>query len=284
MATRRPRFPWRYLALAYGLAWVLWIPIALTGQDYQASPLLVALVMVGVFGPGIAGIVLTYVEGSTSAGRAFWQSALDPRRIRPLWYAVFLLLFPTLGALAAGIYMLLGGTPPTFAFIREYAAQPLGLLVVAVLYFLQAWLEELGWRGYMQDRVQALRGPLGASLVIGICHALWHLPLFLVEGTNQKAYGFGPDLWLFIATALAGAVYATWCYNANRRSTLAATLLHFSVNLSLDTFTEPGPRTRIFQVLTVCGALVICVVWALRRGAPAQVDSGEAVSRATSPS
>jgi len=48
-----------YLLLAYGLTWLFWIPVALTGQDYQASPVLLAVTLVGVFGPGAAGIILT---------------------------------------------------------------------------------------------------------------------------------------------------------------------------------------------------------------------------------
>lgn len=90
MAPKKPPFPWRYLALAYGLAWMLWIPVALTGRDYQESPLLLALVLPGVFGPGIAGIVMTYGEGGREGGRRFWASVLDPRRIRPLWILVIL--------------------------------------------------------------------------------------------------------------------------------------------------------------------------------------------------
>jgi hypothetical protein len=53
MTSSRPKFPWLYLVLAYGLAWALWIPVAMTGQDYQESPLLLFAVLLGVFGPGI---------------------------------------------------------------------------------------------------------------------------------------------------------------------------------------------------------------------------------------
>ena len=58
MRTSRVRLPWLYLVLAYAFAWVVWIPVALTGQDYQSSPLLLVTVLVGVFGPGLAGALL----------------------------------------------------------------------------------------------------------------------------------------------------------------------------------------------------------------------------------
>ena len=59
MGNSDSKFPWLYLLLACSLSWVFWIPVALTGQDYQSSPFLLLLVLVGVFGPGVAGIVLT---------------------------------------------------------------------------------------------------------------------------------------------------------------------------------------------------------------------------------
>ena len=72
MTVAKLKFPWLFLLLAYGLTWVFWIPVSLTRQDYQESPLLLALVFLGVFGPGIAGIILTYYEGGQDGSRDFW--------------------------------------------------------------------------------------------------------------------------------------------------------------------------------------------------------------------
>ena len=74
---------------------------------------------------------------------------------------------------------------------------PAGVLVVVILYLLQSTLEELGWRGYMLDRLQAIWKPLTASLVLGIFHAFWHLPLFWIVGTNQSRYLSVVDFSLF---------------------------------------------------------------------------------------
>lgn len=265
MSLSRPKFPWLYLLLAYAFTWVFWIPVAWTRQDYQSSPLLVAAFLAGVFGPGLAAIILVHLRGDRAERRDFWRRALDPRRVRPVWYLVAILLWPALHLVAIGVNGLVGAPPPTFSLLRELIPQPMGLIVLPVLYFVQAGLEELGWRGYMLDRVQAIWGPLPASLVLGICHALWHLPLFWVVGTNQIVYGFGPDLWLFFASVLAGSIYSTWCYNDNRRSVLAVTLLHFTANLSLDIFTVPGPQFRIYQLLAMAGAGLIAGAW-LRAG------------------
>jgi membrane protease YdiL (CAAX protease family) len=261
MEGKHSRFPWLYLLLAYVLAWAFWIPVGLTRQDYQALPVLLIAVLVGVFGPGIAGIVMTYVEKGRAGGQDFWQRAVDARRVRPLWWAIILLVWPLLHLAAITLTRLLGGAPPAWTFVREMAGQPLNLAIVPVLYLLQAGLEELGWRGYMLDRLQARFSPLRASLLAGICHALWHLPLFWVVGTNQIEWGFGPDFWLFISLALAMSIVATWCYNGNTRSTFAVIALHFTYNLTLDVFSSPGMQQRIFQLILVLGVLVATLFW-----------------------
>jgi membrane protease YdiL (CAAX protease family) len=76
--------------------------------------------------------------------------------------------------------------------------------------------------------------------------------------------GFGLDFVLFVAFVVASSIYSTWCYNANRRSTLAVILLHTVGNLSLDTFMLPGAGSQIFNVIFVFGAMVITMVWVTR--------------------
>jgi membrane protease YdiL (CAAX protease family) len=255
-----------YLILAYGLAWIVWIPVALTRQDYQESPLLLAAVLVGVFGPGMAGIIVTWRERGRSGLRDFWRRATDFRRIRARWYLIILLLYPALQLLAIAISLLAGNDWQAPALLQQVAAQPIQAPIVLILYFLQAGLEELGWRGYMLDRVQPGRGPLRASLVVGLFHAFWHLPTFWIVGTNQIEMGFRLDFLLFVLTATATSFYETWSYYGNGRSTMAATLLHTVGNLLIDLCTE-GPGTfqfRTFSLLIVAGAVMIAGVWAWR--------------------
>jgi membrane protease YdiL (CAAX protease family) len=263
MNPSQPKFPWLFLILAYGLTWILWIPVALTRQDYQESPLLLAVVFLGVAGPGIAGIFATYRELEREGGRDFWRRLFDLRRISLKWAALILLLFPTLHLIAIAIHLGLGGAPPAFALIKDSMAMPAGLLVVVILYLLQAALEELGWRGYMLDRLQAIWKPLPASLILGGAHALWHLPLFWVVGTNQSRYLSIVDFSLFFVFVVATSIYSTWCYNDNQRSTLAVILLHTVANLALDIFLLPGTGEYLFKGVAALGAVIIAMVWTL---------------------
>lgn len=263
MNLSKPKFPWLYLLLAYGLTWIFWIPVALTQQDYQESPLLLVVVFLGAFGPGIAGIFMTYREQGKEGGRDFWRRVFDFRRISFKWYVLILFLFPVLHLIAITINYWLGGDPPDFQFLKEAMAMPAGVLTVTILYLLQSALEELGWRGYMLDRLQAVWKPIGASLVLGIFHALWHLPLFWVVGTNQNRYLSVTEFVLFVAFVTSGSIYNTWCYNDNRRSTLAVILFHTTTNLAFDTFLLPGTGEYIFKIVAMVGAVLMAIAWSL---------------------
>lgn len=99
---------------------------------------------------------------------------------------------------------------------------------------------------------------------MGIVHALWHVPLFWVVGTNQIEMGFGLDFLLFIAAGVSVSFYATWSYNGNGHGTLAVTLLHWTGNLCVDGCSD-GPGTvgyRVYTLVMVLGAVVIGALWA----------------------
>jgi membrane protease YdiL (CAAX protease family) len=157
-----------------------------------------------------------------------------------------------------------GAPAPTFAFVRELLAQPIGIPVVVILYAVQAWLEELGWRGYFLDRVRALWGVTGAALGIGLIHGVWHLPTFFIVGTNQMIWGLDLDFLYFVAFVVSTSVYSTWCYYANKRSTMAVALLHAVGNLSLDAFFSSDEHRLVYWGISFVGAAVLVIVWRAR--------------------
>ncbi len=264
------KFPWLYLLLAYGWAWLWWIPLALSRIDYQSSPVLILIVLLGVFGPGLAGIFLTYRSGNLEERRDFWQRAFDTRRVQWRWIVLMLLLWPAMHLLGNLLSAGLGSPPPASEMLAQIAAQPPFALVVVVLYFLQAGLEDLGWRGYMQHNLLRSYTPIRSALIVGTFHAFWHLPLFFVVGSNQAQMGLGLNFWLFVAQAVAFSFYATWCYLDNQNSTLAAILLHTVGNLCNDIFTLQGGtlKFQLHTVFMVVGALAIALIWLRRRAVP----------------
>jgi uncharacterized protein len=87
-------------------------------------------------------------------------------------------------------------------------------------------MEEFGWRGLALPLLQRRHAPLGASLILGAFWGLWHLPAFLLSGTPQSAWSFGP----YVIGVLALSVLITPMFNAARGSILVAALFHFQMN------------------------------------------------------
>ncbi|MDS0476899.1 CPBP family intramembrane glutamic endopeptidase [Natrinema sp. 1APR25-10V2] len=93
--------------------------------------------------------------------------------------------------------------------------------------FLAGALEEFGWRGFLQPRLQERRSELFAAVVIGIIWALWHASL-TVGGTGA-GYESGEITGLFIGLPLFSIVMA-WVYNSTRGGVLFVMLFHTMIN------------------------------------------------------
>jgi membrane protease YdiL (CAAX protease family) len=66
--------------------------------------------------------------------------------------------------------------------------------------------EELGWRGYALPRLARRFGLGGASLVLGVLWAGWHLPLFYMLGGDTVGQSFP----LFVCQVTALSVAIAW--------------------------------------------------------------------------
>ncbi|HEU5103163.1 MAG TPA: CPBP family intramembrane glutamic endopeptidase [Roseiflexaceae bacterium] len=86
--------------------------------------------------------------------------------------------------------------------------------------------EELGWRGYALPRLQARYGGLGASLILGILWAAWHLPNQFIPGLEFYGYGFAT----FALYVVAMTVLFTWLARETHGSVLLAWLFHGAIN------------------------------------------------------
>jgi len=123
--------------------------------------------------------------------------------------------------LAALAYRLTRGAWPAFG------TTPVALMIGAIM--VSTWVqagEEVGWRGYALPRLAARLGLGGASLVLGVIWALWHLPLFFIAGSGSDGQSF--PLYLLHVTAVSVAM--AWLYWKSGGSLLLTMLMHAAVN------------------------------------------------------
>ena len=224
--------PWIFLGLTLGLTWFFELLGAATGDIIPAWAI-TALHYLGGLMPLVVAAGLIHLRHDRSFQRDFWRRIVDVRRISLGWYAVVFLYAPVKSGLAALIDVLLGGWGIAPEEVTRLIEQPLLILPTLIFWLLFGPVpEEPGWRGYALDGLQARRDALSASLIVGVAWSLWHLPLFLMEGTWQaEVVGLGTQrFWLYMLTIVIEAVLYTWIYNNTDRSTLSAILFHFTGN------------------------------------------------------
>ncbi len=255
--------PWVFFALTYGLTWSFWIPAALWGAP-EPAPVTTLLHYLGGLMPPLVAIGLTFLRRDRDAWHDYWQRVIGFGRIRAGWYAVILLTAPALTGLGALLDVLLGGTGAQIE--TRFLANPLAVVPFAFFtLFFGPLPEEIAWRGYALDRLQARWSALASSLVLGLAWTLWHVPLFFIEGSYQHGLIGSLSFWLFWLGLVPQSILMTWIYNHNRRSTLSAVLFHYAVNLTGELFALTERAELCYALLWIVAALVVIAVWGSSR-------------------
>jgi membrane protease YdiL (CAAX protease family) len=254
--------PRRFFVLALGISWLTWVPLAVSGLEPFSMPgiLLFAL---GGLGPAAAELVLILRTAEAVHVRDYWERVLDPRRIELRWALLIVCFFPVVNSLSLWVSALLNGTDLELLADPALFADPVGFVVFAGFILLFGPLpEELGWRGYALDGLQARWNALAASVILGVLWAVWHLPLFAMDGSFQHQLGwFTPLFWVFSLGLVFQSILYTWIYNNTNRSTLSAILFHFMTNLSGEVMGLDG-TARIVQFWLMAGlAVLVTLVW-----------------------
>lgn len=137
-------------------------------------------------------------------------------------------------------------------------AAPLGeyLLFFTVTLFVAGALEELGWRGFMQPRLQQRFSALTTSVAIGLVWAFWHVPLILAGAGNFGAFHE------YVVVVVTTSVILGWLYN-NGGALPVVMLTHAASNMP--PFGDvTGEAPAIFDVVSgnvifyvACATLVV---------------------------
>jgi uncharacterized protein len=201
------------------------------------------------------------------AGGIIGSALLSFKRISAKWYLVIFLFVPILNGLAALLDLLTGGTGATWGETALNALTNPASIILSILFAtLFPFIEELGWRGYLLDRLQEKYSALVSSLILGILWSLWHLPTFFIRDSYQASLGIGtPAFWLFFAGIIPLTFVFTWIYNNTNRSTLAVILFHAMVNFTGELFTLSERADNLSIALWFVAAVGITAIWGAKR-------------------
>jgi len=262
---------WGFLAFSHGWTWLFWGIVVAWGANVWDSSGALAIFAIGGLGLPIGGVLMTWRVAGRDGLRDLGRRLVEPGRLSGGWGIVVLLLYPALKLAAGGGAVLVGTveTPFELAEAAELGGQPVDLLLTLGFILLLGPLpEEIGWRGYLLDRLQVRFSALGASLLVGLAWFAWHGPLFFMTGYYARAGGPPNPLQFGVALLLASVLY-TWIHNHTERSVLAAVLFHFAGNVSGELLDAP-PEVYTYETYLTT-AFVLLVLW--RWGAATLRDS-----------
>jgi len=247
-----------YLAVAFVMAWSLWLVGWLITQHKLALPIFPVLV-VGSFAPLVGAAVVTLSEGGIGRMARFFARGFDPRMGWGV-LLVSLLLMPAIAVVVEFAHAQLTHTLPHFTM--SLAEVPLNYVFLFVLGGTLA--EEYGW-SLLSDKLDAVLPLKTSTLVLGVIWALWHLPLFFIV-TPGAIQGYTPFHIFLIATVSMRFLFA-WAYHRGGYNILSNMLFHTGSNMAYSIVAvAPYPedpstgRIWMFAGLTIVSALVLWIV------------------------
>jgi len=245
-----------FLLFTFSISWIAGFPSVIVQGKFGG------LAYLANFGPALGAlIVVGTIEGADGIKKLI--QSLFQWRVKFVWYLV-VLLGPALTmavAVAVLFYNIFTGDGSSQDFNSWTSDFPQHLIVIGALFLFMmvgTWGEEVGWRGLALPRLQEAYHPLLASLILGAIWAIWHLPAFFVEGSQQSQLGMP---YFFFAT-LGYSILYSWIYNGTRESLFMIWLLHSANNATVSytmLFFEPLTREPIFS-LAVLGFFDLVVI------------------------
>ena len=208
-----------FLVLAFGLAWLPFLPVLVGGPALPilmpVAPAIAAFVVrkwITREGFGDAGLRLGWRHWPLYLVAVLWPLAVIPVR------AVAAL---TLHAAPAGFTFPWGVAAPSSLDLLTWSL----LTLAATPTFFG---EEFGWRGYLQVRLFAGK-PFHAAIGTGLIWGVWHYPMILVGG--QPTADRLQTLLVFPIFAVVASVFLGWL-RLRTGSVWAASAGHAANNLT----------------------------------------------------
>ncbi|HEU5021317.1 MAG TPA: CPBP family glutamic-type intramembrane protease [Bryobacteraceae bacterium] len=206
-----------FFVLAYCIAWIFFGALGLSRAGVGWIPLdlsIPVMTVAGSFAPSLAALLTLRVTERRwpALRRLSLKAALVSAIAAPLWIMAAFAVVPAV-ILTAGNWAALGWSillSPSVYSVSTLLGGPLG--------------EEPGWRGFALPRLQEQLGPAGASLLLGLLWAAWHLPSFLTKAWSSTNF----PTYLLIVTGLSFSI--TFLFNLAGGSVIAAMAAHAAFN------------------------------------------------------
>jgi membrane protease YdiL (CAAX protease family) len=269
-----------YLGIAFGISWMFWIGSWVISRTTEAGDQLInadlvwglvfggtatrsvvwlsLLSLLGVYGPMVAGVVASRLDPAIPRGdlaKRIGRFGVGWRTYGLVVGILLMVVGPTILAVALTTD-LVPDVPP--------ATTILGFLgVFFVFQLLTSGTEEIGWRGYLDERLRHGRSFWETGWAVGLPWAVWHYPIVVIIFGQQ---GMAPaaivgSLAGFTMGIIAASILHSWFYDRHR-SVFLNIFIHALFN------TVPLATTLLYRespAAVIANLLLWVVVFGLKR-------------------
>lgn len=243
-----------FLFVTFSITWGMWIPALLTKLNGGTS-LLGPDTPTGQFArwaPGITAILVTwFAVGKTGIGPLI--KPIKIWRVNLGWYLFALFFQPALFFVTRTVDRWLGNTYDVVSPLSKVDAPIAFVIPVVILTALPgAFMEELGWRGFILPRLQSKYSALMASVLLGLIWGVWHIPSIIYLGETNISH-----IALAVVNTIPITVLYTWLFNNTQQSLFLVSLFHASQQYSnnflgtIPTFTSDALVWSFAIVITI---------------------------------
>ncbi|NLF49601.1 MAG: CPBP family intramembrane metalloprotease [Leptolinea sp.] len=250
--------PTQFFTITYLITFICWIIAVFISYQPGGEALFIFFLIPGMMAPFFSALWMMYRDNSQVVRNSFKERLFNLRLINLPVLLLSLLIVPTAILIATWISIQTGGNPAQFQFAEGFSFS-IGMVPSLLVLILAASFEELGWRGYAIDSLHAGRTYMKATVLFAIFWALWHVPLFFVNGTYQNEIAL-ENIWYavnFFVSIIPMAFIINWVYKLNRGSITAAIIFHFFINLSQEALNITQATKCIETVVIAVFAIII---------------------------
>jgi membrane protease YdiL (CAAX protease family) len=260
--------PLREAAVFVGLVTLMILGVALALPHANIVQLLTMV------SPLVAVLLITVFRTPAGQRGKLWGSLGLRRPGLRSWPAAIVVSAAIVFAVPYGVADLLGSIAfkPLSTSIAGWLDGATNLALGIVFATILAFTEEIGWRGYLLPRVQALVSKRRAALIVGFLHGMFHVPL-MVFTTTYNSIG---SRWIVVptvvATVTAAGVFYAWLKERSG-SVWPVALAHGTVNVLIDGLTYVAVLSPVAFAYTATesgfatlGAAAVVAVILLVRG------------------
>lgn len=193
-----------FLCYTFSIAWISWLVIIIANKYldslWYGEPLFWIPMLIGGLSPAI-GTYIIYRQFKEDFNEKSFAGNIFNKNIDKNSWIIF-------GGFTVWRFLMV--------WVSFGIEEPISILYMFLnlpLFIIGGGLEELGWRGYLQPKLERITGYLASVAIVGVIWSVWHLPLWFVEGTVQSALPFG--VYTFLGIILSISFTTIYKYTKN---------------------------------------------------------------------